>query len=64
LHHETILSSTGNGYPHTMPTTFRLLMICATAAAMIYGAIYALANFLEPQPRDVTIDVPPAKFAK
>jgi hypothetical protein len=47
-----------------MPTTFRLLMICATTAGLLYAAVYALANFLEPQPRDVTINVPPSKFAK
>jgi hypothetical protein len=47
-----------------MPTTFRLLFAIGAIAAAGYGVIYLLANVLEPQPQDVTVTVPPARYAK
>jgi multidrug resistance efflux pump len=41
-----------------MPTLFRFLVICAVIAGSIYGAMWALVIFVEPQPRDVTIRIP------
>ncbi|MBX4989837.1 hypothetical protein [Rhizobium lentis] len=41
-----------------MPTLFRFLFVCAILAGMVYGAMWALATFVEPQQRDVTIRIP------
>jgi hypothetical protein len=47
-----------------MPTTFRLLFSLGAIAAAGYGILYLMANVLEPQPQDVTVTVPPARYAK
>ena len=47
-----------------MPTLFRFLTVVAIIAAILYGAIYALANFVNPKPREITITLPPDKFLK
>ena len=44
-----------------MPTLFRFLVICAVIAGSIYGAMWALVLLVEPQPRDVTIRLPPER---
>ncbi len=48
----------------TMPTLFRFLTVVAVIGGLIYGGIYALANFVNPNPRDMTVNVPPDKFMK
>ena len=47
-----------------MPSLFRFLMVVAVIAGVIYGAIYALANFVTPKPREMTVTIPPDKFLK
>jgi hypothetical protein len=47
-----------------MPTTFRFLMAAAAIAAVIYAVLFMLANVLEPTPQDVTVTVPPSRYAK
>ncbi|MBB4291913.1 hypothetical protein GGE16_003983 [Rhizobium leguminosarum] len=41
-----------------MPTLFRFLFFCAILAGAVYGAMWALVTFVEPQQRDVTIRIP------
>ncbi|MBB4238549.1 hypothetical protein [Rhizobium esperanzae] len=41
-----------------MPTLFRFLFVCAILAGTVYGAMWALVTFVEPEPRDVTIRIP------
>ncbi|MDJ1635033.1 hypothetical protein G6L29_15980 [Agrobacterium rhizogenes] len=41
-----------------MPTLVRFLVICAVIAGSVYGAMWALVLFVDPQPRDVTIRLP------
>ncbi|SEL87635.1 hypothetical protein [Xaviernesmea oryzae] len=41
-----------------MPTLFRFLIIMATLAGMIYAGMVALAVFVQPVERDVTIRLP------
>ncbi|MGG7580257.1 hypothetical protein NMA58_18540 [Rhizobium sp. YTUHZ045] len=41
-----------------MPTLFRFLFFCAILAGTVYGAMWALVTFVEPEPRDVTIRLP------
>jgi hypothetical protein len=48
----------------SMPSLFRFLSVVAIIVGVIYGGIYALANFVQPKPREMTINVPPDKFLK
>jgi hypothetical protein len=47
-----------------MPTLFRFCMIGAGIAAVVYGIIFWMATGLQPEPREMTVVVPPAKYAK
>lgn len=47
-----------------MPSLFRFLTVVAIIVGVIYGAIYALANFVTPKPREMTVTIPPDKFLK
>jgi hypothetical protein len=33
-------------------------------AGLTYGAMYALAYWYDPKPREITVSVPPDRFAK
>ncbi len=37
-----------------MPTLFRLLAFIALLVALVYGAMFAMVTFLQPQPREIT----------
>ncbi|MDZ4366881.1 histidine kinase [Afipia massiliensis] len=47
-----------------MPSLLRFLTVVAVIGGLIYGGIFALANFVNPKPREMTISVPPDKFLK
>ena len=47
-----------------MPSLFRFLMVVAVIGGIIYGTIFALANFVNPKPREMTITIPADKFLK
>lgn len=47
-----------------MPSLFRFLTVVAIVAGVIYGGIYALANFVNPKPREMTITIPQDKLKK
>ncbi|RTL73533.1 MAG: histidine kinase [Bradyrhizobiaceae bacterium] len=47
-----------------MPSLFRFLSVIAIIGSLIYGAVYALANFVKPTPREMTINISPDKFQK
>lgn len=47
-----------------MPSLFRFLTVAAIIAAVVYGAIFALANFVSPRSREMTVTIPPDKFIK
>ena len=47
-----------------MPSLFRFLTVVAVIVGIVYGAIYALANFVNPKPREMSVTVPPDKFLK
>ncbi|MEW6766490.1 MAG: histidine kinase [Pseudomonadota bacterium] len=47
-----------------MPSLFRFLTVVAIIGGIVYGGIYALANFVNPKPREMTVSVPPDKFYK
>ncbi|MDR3465233.1 MAG: histidine kinase [Xanthobacteraceae bacterium] len=47
-----------------MPSLLRFLTAVAIIGGVIYGGIFALANFVTPKPREMTVFVPPDKFQK
>jgi hypothetical protein len=47
-----------------MPSLFRFLTVVAIIVGVVYGAIFALANFVNPKPREMTVTIPPDKFQK
>jgi hypothetical protein len=47
-----------------MPSLFRFLTVVAVIVGIAYGVIYALANFVNPKPREMTVTIPPDKFLK
>ena len=47
-----------------MPSLFRFLIVVAVIAGVVYGAIFALANLVNPKPREMTITIQADKFLK
>jgi hypothetical protein len=47
-----------------MPSLFRLIVALGIIGGAVYGAMFALANFVEPKPREITVTVPPDRFVK
>ena len=48
----------------TMPTLFRFLVTLGVIAALVYGAMFALATFVEPRKGEMTVRVPLDKLNK
>jgi hypothetical protein len=46
-----------------VPTLFRFVIIIAVLAGLVYAGMWALATFVEPQPREITTTVPPSRLA-
>ena len=47
-----------------MPSLFRFLTVVGVIAGVAYGVIFALANFVNPKPREMTVTIQPDKFLK
>jgi hypothetical protein len=47
-----------------MPSLIRLLAVLGMLAGLTYGAMYALAYWYDPKPREITVSVPADRFAK
>ena len=47
-----------------MPSLVRFLSVIAIIAAVIYAGVFALAHFVQPTPREITVSLPPEKFFK
>jgi len=45
-----------------MPSLLRLLTIVGLLCAIVYGGLYALAHFVQPKPREISVSIPPDKF--
>lgn len=45
-----------------MPTLTKFILVAGILAGLGYGALYWLANYVEPQPREITIRVPSDRF--
>jgi hypothetical protein len=42
-----------------MPSLVRFLVFCLIIAALVGTAMYLLANYVEPSPKETTIRIPP-----
>lgn len=47
-----------------MPSLLRFLAVVAILCAIVYGALYSLAHFVQPHPREISVSIPPEKFFK
>jgi hypothetical protein len=47
-----------------MPSLFRFLVFLGLLGGLAYGAVFSLANFVKPKPREMTVTIPPDKFLK
>lgn len=47
-----------------MPSLFKFLMVVGIIAGVAYVAVFALANFVKYQPREIIVTVPADKFVK
>lgn len=45
-----------------MPSLIRFLVFCGIIAAIVYGGMFALATFVEPTPREMTVKIPAKKI--
>ncbi|WP_128561847.1 histidine kinase [Methylobacterium crusticola] len=45
-----------------MPTLFRFLAVVAVLAGLALAALFVLATFVEPTPRDITVTIPNTKL--
>lgn len=47
-----------------MPSLIRFLVFVALLAGLVYGGMIALVTLVEPQPREMTDTIPPARLNK
>jgi hypothetical protein len=52
----------GTGLEAFMPTLLRFLTIVGILVGLFYGSMFVLANFFEPQPREMTKSIRDAKI--
>jgi len=45
-----------------VPTLFRLIVILAIFAGLGYAGMWGLATFVEPQPREMSTNIPPTRL--
>jgi hypothetical protein len=45
-----------------VPTLFRFLFVLAVLAGIAFAAMLALATFVEPQPREMTVTIPSSRL--
>jgi hypothetical protein len=48
----------------TMPSLLRFLTVIAIVGAAIFGGLYALAHYVQPKSREISVSIPPDKFFK
>ena len=47
-----------------MPSLFRFLLVLGLIAGLGYAAIFSLATFIEPKPREITVTIPQDKLIR
>jgi hypothetical protein len=45
-----------------MPTLFRFLLVIAVLGGLVYAAMFALATFVQPEPREMTVTIPNSRL--
>ncbi len=45
-----------------MPTLFRFIAVLAILGGLVFGGMVALVTFVQPEPREISETVPPAKL--
>jgi len=45
-----------------MPSLIRFIIFCGMLVAIVYGGMFALATFVEPNPRELTVKIPAKKI--
>jgi hypothetical protein len=47
-----------------MPSLFRFLLVIGLLAGLVYAGAFGLAQFVDPQPREMIVTIPPDKLFK
>jgi hypothetical protein len=47
-----------------MPSLFRFLVVAGILSAVVFGGLYVMAVFFEPQPRETSTPVPGVKLRR
>ena len=47
-----------------MPTLFRFLLVIGILGGLGYAGLFSLARLVDPQPREMTVTIPPDKLFK
>jgi hypothetical protein len=47
-----------------MPTLFRFLLVIGVLGGLLYAGAFWLSRFVDPQPREMTVTIPPDKLFK
>ena len=47
-----------------MPSLIRLLFALGLLGGIAYGAMFMLAHFVTPTPREITVTIPPDRLAR
>ena len=47
-----------------MPSLFRFLALIGVLGGLTYGAMFMLSSWFDPKPREITVTIPPDRFAK
>jgi hypothetical protein len=47
-----------------MPSLIRFVVVVGVLAGLGFGALWALANLVEPEPREMTVTIPADRLAK
>ena len=45
-----------------MPTLFRFLAVLTVIGGLGFAAMFALATFVEPEPREITVTIPNSRL--
>ncbi len=47
-----------------MPSLFRFLIVVGALGGIVFGALFALANFVPSSPREITVTISPDKYLR
>jgi hypothetical protein len=47
-----------------MPSLIKFLLLAGILAGIVYGGMIALVTYVEPQPREMSQTIPPARLNK